>query len=149
MSVELPRPPTIRVATVLLVAMTVFSALSAVGTLVLVVAGTALDPTLMGGQLGLALTVTALLFVLGAISTLLPLAGVLTVRSGQRAGLVIGTLLGILWLGSPLFPLGAWLLYVLWGEPETREWFSAMAAARDARVTTGSAAQRSATPAPS
>ena len=140
-----PRPPSVRIAAALLSVMAGFTALSGLGTLTVVVSVIMLDPTLLDGQLGLALTAAAVVLAAGLLGVLLPVVGALSIRGGQPTGRVIGTVLGVLWLGSPLFPLGVWLLYTLWGDPQTGEWFAERADEREraaaARAVAASAAR--------
>ena len=107
-----------------LVVMAVLSALSSLGTLVVAVSVVLLDPTLLVGQGGLALSVTAVLVVLGIIATMLPTLAAVATRSGQPAGRILGTVVAVAWLATPLLPVGAYVLYALWGDAETAAWFA-------------------------
>jgi hypothetical protein len=131
---EHPRPTAVRVAVALMGVMAALTALGTAGTVATVASAVLLDPTLLRGQVGLALSVSAVLGAVGSIATLLLALGAGALARGRPVGRAIGTVLGVLWLGSPLLPVGAGLLWLLWGDEEARGWLDDVQAARAAKA---------------
>lgn len=108
-------------------ALTLLTGVSGAAGLALVVRW---DPTLPGGG-SLVFSVFGLVLVLHALSGgLLALLGY-QVRRGEPAGRLTVSVFMALWLLSPLLPFALFVLYALWGDERSREWFAAVAKLRE------------------
>lgn len=124
---SMPTPGSIQTATVVLGLLAALTALSGLGTTVALGAASAFDPTLHGDW-----TLPATLVVAGLAVTLfaasVPVGAAIALRTGQLSGRIATGFVAVLLLGTPLLPVGAWLLYVVGGGPPlARVWFDIQA----------------------
>jgi len=124
-TVVLPPPPALRTASRALLLLATLALLSGVGTTALLTGLVALDP-LLAGDLSLMILVGVLGLGLTAVGAAVPLLASSALREGRPLGLTLLTAIGAGLCLTPLFLVGAWLVWVAAFDPETRAWAERM-----------------------
>lgn len=127
MTVTLPPPAPIRGAMTWLVVAAALQLLSG-GATTLALAAIAYADPLLGGELSLPIFVAGVGGVLTLVGALVPLATASTLREGRPASRALLTIAGGALCLTPLLPVGAWMLWVAWGDEEVDAWFRALGA---------------------